>query len=277
MQPPVPSLMPPDAARSAKLARLRQLLPRLEGMADAAAPPPLPLAVAAVDAALPNGGLARHALHEVAPVSYADLPAAGGFFAALLARILAADGGLAVLVTAARGFADCGRLYGHGLAGLGLDPARLLLVQTETDADALWAIEEALQSRAAAVVAGCLGAGLDLTASRRLHLAAGGAGVPAVLLRPHDAGAASAAATRWRISAAPARRDRFGLLARPRWQVALTRCRNGRPGAWVLEFDHAAHRFGLVPALADHTLSEGAGPIGAGAVGAGQAHVASAA
>ena len=33
--------------------------------------------------------------------------------------------------------------------------------------------------------------------------------------------------------------------------MTLERCRNGRPGEWLLEFDHAAHRFSLAAALAD--------------------------
>ena len=39
-----------------------------------------------------------------------------------------------------------GRLYGHGLNALGLDPGRVVLVETQDDKQALWAIEEALRS-----------------------------------------------------------------------------------------------------------------------------------
>ena len=80
-----------------------------------------------------------------------------------------------------------------------------------------------------------------------------------MLLRPAQADDASAAATRWRIGTAEAARDRFGLLARTRWRARLERCRNGRPGEWLVEFDHAAYRFSLAPPLADPALSRRAG------------------
>ena len=151
-----------------------------------------------------------------------------------------------------------GRLHGHGLNTLGLDPARLILVETAHRKATLWAIEEALRSAAPAAVAGFIDT-LDLKLSQRLHLAAADAGLPLFLLRPAPTLEASAAATRWRIGTAEAARDRFGLVMRPRWHLHLERCRNGRPGQWVVEYDHVAHRFSLAAALADPAHARGAG------------------
>ena len=120
-------------------------------------------------------------------------------------------------------------------------------------------MEEALRSAAPAAVAGFIDQ-IDLKQSQRLHLAAAEAGLPLWLLRPPSGGGeASAAATRWRLGAAAAAHDRFGLIARPRWRLNLERCRNGRPGEWIVEYDHVAHRFSLAAALADPALSRGAG------------------
>jgi protein ImuA len=69
----------------------------------------------------------------------------------------------------------------------------------------------------------------------------------------------SAAATRWRIRAAKAARDRFGLPAQWRWQLRLERCRNGRMGEWLVEWDHVAYRFSLVAPMADLAFPRGAG------------------
>jgi protein ImuA len=151
-----------------------------------------------------------------------------------------------------------GRLYGHGLNGLGLDPARLILVETAHRKETLWAMEEAVRSAAPAAVVGVIDT-LDLKLSQRLHLAATDAGVPLLLLRPAATLETSAAATRWRIGTAAAVRDRFGLVTRPRWHLQLERCRNGRPGEWVVEYDHVAHRFSLAAALADFSRARGAG------------------
>jgi protein ImuA len=156
------------------------------------------------------------------------------------------------------GLGPHGRLHGHGLGTLGLDPARLILVETAHRRDTLWAMEEALRSRAPLAVAGMIDK-LELKLSQRLQLAAVDAGLPLLLLRPASTLESSAAATRWRIGTAKAARDRFGLIARARWHLTLERCRNGRPGEWLVEYDHVAHRFSLVAALADPALSRGAG------------------
>ena len=163
-----------------------------------------------------------------------------------------------ILVLSGYGVGQYGRPYGHGLSALGLDPARVVLVETTQRNDALWAMEEALRSGAPAAVAGAIDK-LDLKLSQRLHLAAVDAGLPLFLLRSAEMLEASASATRWRVGPAPAARDRFGLFLHPRWHLLLERCRNGRAGEWTVEYDHVAHRFSLAAALADPAFSRGAG------------------
>jgi protein ImuA len=184
------------------------------------------------------------------PEARGNIPAAFGFMAAMLSRIR--PGAPLFLVTSPCGLAAFGRPYGHGLNGLGLDPARVILVAAPNATQALWAMEEALRSAVPAAVVGVIGK-LDFRASQRLHISAGETGRLLLLLRPP--GMASVAVTRWRVAAEQAARDRFGLIARWRWQLKLERCRNGRPGQWIVEFDHATHRFSLAAALADPTLS----------------------
>ena len=268
--------------RAAVVDELRRLLPRLESAATTTRA--LPFGLAPLDAHLPQGGLTVGALHEVAPLEPGDMPAAFGFLVALLARFAPAhvpakasprlDPGWApvrrpghapidlsrpiLFVAPSHAFAEHGRPHGHGLAQLGLDPARLILVETRNEKQALWALEEALRSTVPAAIGGVV-ARLDLKASQRLQLAAGEAGLPLILLREPIIEDASAAATRWRIGAAEAARDRFGLIERTRWNVRLERCRNGRPGEWLVEFDHAAYRFSLAAPLADPALSRDAG------------------
>ena len=242
-------------SRAAVVDELRRLLPRLESVG--APTRVLPFDLAALDVHLPHGGLAVGALHEVAPQQHGDTPAAFGFQVALLARFHPVTRPL-LLVASHRALADHGRPHGHGLRQLGLDPARLILVETRNDQQTLWVMEEALRSGAPAAVGGAIRK-LDLKTSQRLHLAAGDAGLPLVLLRPARADDASAAATRWRIGTAEAARDRFGLITRTRWRARLERCRNGRPGEWLVEFDHAAYRFSLAAPLADSALPRHAG------------------
>jgi protein ImuA len=238
--------------KAGRLAALRDALAKLETAASHGKPRHLALGMPEVEAHLPGPGLACGILNEVAAAAHGDRPAAFGFLFALTAAAQRSRSGPAVLVAARRALADFGQPYGHGLAQLGLDVGRLLIVETRDHKDALWALEETLRSRAApAMVAGALANDLDLTTSRRLNLAAAAQATPLLLLRTSRAAGVSAAATRWRIAGAPAARDRFGAFERWRWHVALERCRNGRPGEWLIEWDHVAHRFRVVEVVAD--------------------------
>jgi protein ImuA len=255
--------------RAAIMAELRRLMPRMGEQRK-----PLPFGLGTIDSHLPDGGLACGALHEIVPAAESCIAAAFGFIAAVLARISshppqgereqrAASPRAHPLffIAPTYGLRPCrphGRLHGHGLNALGLDPARLILVETAHRKETLWAMEEAVRSAAPAAVVGVIDT-LDLKLSQRLHLAATDAGLPLFLLRPAPTLESSAAATRWRIGTATAARDRFGLVTQPRWHLQLERCRNGRPGQWVVEYDHVAHRFSLAAALADFSRARGAG------------------
>jgi protein ImuA len=214
-----------------------------------------------IDRLLPGSGLAAGALHEVAAAAHGDRPAAFGFAVALAALMLCARAGPAVLVAQRRSLSDFGSPYGHGLERLGLDPGRLMLVEAGAETDALWAIEETLRSKgASAMVLGLVGAAPDLKSSRRLSLAAAAGGAPLLLIPSATGAHASAAATRWRIGAAPAPHSASAkeeAFARARWSVALERCRNGGTGHWLIEWDHVALRFHLAQGLADRAPGAG--------------------
>ena len=254
MKPSVASSLAPERRRAEIVDGLRRLLPRLEN--SSAGKCAFSFDLPALDAHLPRGGLAGGALHEVVPETEGDLPAAFGFAAALLGRM--PKQGPVLFVISARGLAAYGHPHGHGLDELGLDPSRLILVETEDEVQALWALEEALRSAVPAAVAGAIGQELDLKTSRRLHLAAGSSGLPLILLRAAAGMGSSAAATRWRIGTAKAARDRFGLPAHWRWRLTLERCRNGRLGEWLVEWDHVAYRFSLAAPMADLAFPRGA-------------------
>jgi protein ImuA len=229
--------------RAVVIDELRRILPRIEGVHKS-----LPFGLAILDSHLPDSGLTCGALHEIVPETGGATAAGLGFIAATLSRLPKPR--LLVCITPAYGRRPYGRLHGHGLNALGLDPSRLILVETTDRKETLWAIEEAMHSLAPAAVIGAIDK-LDLRTSQRLQLAASDAGLPLFLLRPAPTLESSAAATRWRIGTAEAARDRFGLIVRPRWHLHLERCRNGRPGQWVVEYDHVAHRFSFSAAVAD--------------------------
>ncbi len=195
------------------------------------------------------------ALHAI--VGGAGDGAAEGFCAALAARLI--DGRGPALWCLARG-----DLHGPGLGVFGLDPDRLIVVRARRSRDVLWAMEEGLRSGRPGAVLGEPRA-LDLTAGRRLQLAARAGGVACLVLHAGENGQeASAAVTRWRVAAAPSRPpDGLPGLGAPRWRVALERCRGGVPQEWLLEWSDEARHLTVVPLLAERT----AGPAAAQGVG----------
>ncbi len=164
--------------------------------------PAIPFGVPPLDAALPGGGLARGALHEVAgsgpEVEHAA--AAALFVGGILARLP----GPPVLWVLQQ--AD---LFAPALAGVGLHPDRVIYAVAERPATVLLALEDALRAPGLAGVVGELFGRLTLTASRRLQLASEAVGVPAFVLRRsrrHDDPVLAepcAAFTRWRVGALP--------------------------------------------------------------------------
>lgn len=129
------------------------------------------------------------------------------------------------------------------LDGFGLvrafDPARLVVVRAGGRDDALWCFEEALRSGAASLVVGELDRPTDLTAGRRLNLAAeagaeraGGRGpVGLAVVAAAAARAGGAAETRWRAEPAPSWSE--SPDAPPRWVWTLEKNKRGRTGAWT--------------------------------------------
>jgi protein ImuA len=248
----MPPVAPPGAPDAQKLAALRNALTRLERGPGQPGREHLALGPAEIHRHLGSPGIPCGVVHEVMAASFGDRPAALGFVLALMAAALDRWPGIAMLVVTRWTLTPFGIPYGRGLRQLGIESRSLLLIETGSDRDTLWALEEILRSEAKpALVAGAIAGELDGTSSRRLNLAAAHSGAPLILLRARALSPCGTAATRWSVGSAPARRDRFGTMLNARWHAALQRCRNGRPGEWIIEWDHVAHCFRLVEGMAD--------------------------
>ncbi len=205
------------------------------------------LGAESVDRAL-SGGLARGALHEVFARDGGSGASAMGF-ALALARRLMADAAPALIWLREERAQRRSALHGPGLADLGFDPARLIVGALPDVRALLRASVDALRC------AGGLGAVLlelegnppllDLTASRRLALAAEASGVTLLLLRIGGAKPApSAAHTRWAAGAAPSAHLEADAPGHPAFAVTLLRQRGGPADMeWILEWDRDAGLF----------------------------------
>ena len=173
--------------------------------------------------------LSRAGLHEI------EGDAAASGFAAALAGLLAGGRSRVLWCTPLMSLREAGTLYGAGLATSGLDPARLIVVSPRQTRDALWTMEEALRGGVFAAVIGEVET-LPPIAARRLQLAAEAHAAAALLLLPPRAPGVGVGMTRWRVTSA------LGGA----WHIELARCRSGTSGIWLVEWNHATHRFDLV-------------------------------
>ncbi len=241
-------------ADASTLAMLRARIRSLEGGAAGFGVPVARLGHAAIDAQLPWGGLPMAALHEIRG------SLASGLTAAFAGRLLGAGKGALVWCADPALSRRQGRLYGPGLARLGIAADRLLLVECQNAQEVLWAAHEALASSAVAAVVIELER-LDLLAGRRLQLAAEAGGAAGLILRfgkPDDA--PSAAVTRWRA-------EPFfvnDLNAQRCWSLDLWRVKGGVPGHWLVRWDDRTLSFAAAHEPADRPAAPQGPAAGAG-------------
>jgi len=218
---------------------------------------PLPFGIGPLDARLANCGLDGAGLHEVAAASASlnDDAAATLFLAGIAARF-SQERNLNVF-WAVTTF----DLYAPGLEQVGLGPEKLLYGQGRKDIELLAMAEDALRAGSlACVIAEVKSA--DMTATRRLQLAASDGKTPMLLYRRHRArercplSTPSSAMTRWRIGCRASERLPWPGVGRARWQVELVRQRNGDPFSLELEACDATGRLALPAAAADRTVAQ---------------------
>ena len=127
-----------------------------------------------------------------------------------------------------------GMLYGHGLAAAGLDPARLLIVDTPSPSQRLAALDDILRTEGLTAVVieyDGLQKSVDywMRLARRAQLAAEQSGTTAFLLGAPIT--ASGFETAWQIKPAPnfAMQSNSALVLNSVWDLTLHRARGGRP------------------------------------------------
>ena len=222
---------------------LRARIAQIEGVGIRHAS--VPFGIDALDQRLPGAGIATGALHEIAgSPDLADDACATIFLAGILARI---DGPVLWCLR----WRD---LFAPALHLAGLHPGRIIYVEAGSDPNVLLAMEECLRHAGIAGVVGEV-AKYSTTASKRLQLAAESSGVTAFVFRRaskvEKVAEGTAAATRWRVLAAPSEDLGIPSLGRPRWRVELERVRGGNPHSWIVEACDATGRIALPAALVD--------------------------
>ena len=281
----------PDGGRAERFRRLRRDVAGIEGRGGAAR---LPLGVESLDSAL-AGGLAPGRVHLLCGRPGHD-GALTGFTVALLRRVLAhsdasrADDSAPVVWCPAAAAGASGMLCAAGLAALGVDPGRLLIVDSPSPGQRLAALEDILRTSGLAAVIleydGAVQSGdYWMRLARRAQLAAEASGVTGFLTGWPVA--ASGFETQWRVAPAinpalnpisdparsPVMHHHSGSSPGPSawspcWQVELLQARGGRPHAtrlcWQAQ-DNSLRDLGPVDGLADGP-ADGLADSGSGGV-----------
>ncbi len=186
----------------------------------------------------------RAAVHEFYAVTEADAPQTTG---AMLA--LALDLSSRPLLWVRQDFLsrEGGTPYPPGLREFGFDPARIIFVHGR---DAAAVLQAGLEGARCAALAGVLielwgeAKALDLTASRRLAIAAKASGTPVLMARIAAQPCPSAAETRWHVRAAPSRALAASAPGHPAVSLDLLRHRGGLAQAiWHLEWNRDIRSF----------------------------------
>jgi protein ImuA len=128
---------------------------------------------------------------------------------------------------------ELGLPYALGFRTFGLETSAFVLIRTDTMAELLWAVEEAIACRSVGAVVADIAypsKDLDFTVSRRLALRTAASGASVLLVRYARDREATAARYRWRVEPRLSRSHLFDDRAPgpPRWRLTLEKGSLGR-------------------------------------------------
>ena len=169
-------------------------------------------------------------VHELISGDRRGAASTNGFIAALLGRLMRKND-YCLWISNQR------TLFPPGLKSFGVEPDRFIFIDIKREKEVLWAVEQGLKCGGLAAVVAELKE-ISFAQSQRLQLAVEKSRVTGFLHRYQPMSEhALACATRWKIKPLPSEQE-GGLpgLGFPKWQVELTKARNGKPGRWQLQW-----------------------------------------
>jgi protein ImuA len=187
--------------------------------------------------------------HEIYAACESDSVATMGFALAAIGLCRRdAGSGTAPLLWIRQGMAKCegGGVYPPGLSAFGVRPENIIALSVHDIRSALQAGLDGARSRSLDVLIEMRGESriYDITASRRLALAATASGVRVILQRSAAVPMASAARTRWSIRAAPSIPTEIKAPGEPAFDVTLLHHRNGQSGFQaIVEWNNETRSF----------------------------------
>lgn len=192
----------------------------------------LTIGLGEMESAFPDKVFPTGVVHELISYSSEEAVSTSGFMSVVLSKLLQQGGYCLWISTIPRR-----AIFPPALKAFGIDPGRVLFIDTSKPKETLWALEEALKCEALVAVVGEL-TELSFKESRQLQLAVENSHVTGFIhrFRPKSENAV-ACVTRWKISpiASVVKQNTAGV-GFPTWNVQLTKVRSGKPGSWQVQY-----------------------------------------
>jgi protein ImuA len=215
--------------KAAVLAQLQNEILSLQGFKPVCTSAITDIGLGSISDSFSNGIFPLAAMHEYLYGCSEDAAATSAFIIGLLSSVMHKDA-ISLWISCSR------TIFPPALQFFGVSPDQIIFIDLKNEKEVSWAIEEAIRCKALAAVVGEMSE-MSFTDSRRFQLAIEKSGVPCFILRHSPRNMATASVTRWHIKPLPTTSEE-GLpgVVHPRWQVALTKVRNGKPGTWDLDW-----------------------------------------
>jgi protein ImuA len=189
-----------------------------------------------IEEAFPNSNFPIGAVHEFLSTGSEDNSASYGFISGIVSSLMKTN-------TPSIWISSSKLIFPTSLKSFGIDPHKIIFIQSKKSKELLWVIEEALKSNSVSAVVGELSE-ISFLESRRLQLAVEQSKVTGFLVRQNPKNLATACVTRWRVKPIPSEKKLFPGISFPKWNVELLKVRNGKPGRWQMQWRNA--KFELV-------------------------------
>lgn len=194
------------------------------------------LGLGSIVEAFPQNTFPTGAVHEFVSYGMENAASTTGFMIALAGRLMQQYGSC-LWISSKR------TVFPAALKQFGIDATRVVFIDLLKQKDVLWAVEEALKCQSLSLVVGEVGE-ISFNDSRRLQLAVEQSNVTGLLHRYNPRSENTlACVARWKIaSLASSLNSAMPGVGYSRWRVELTKVRNGRPGAWDIEWSKKGFR-----------------------------------
>ena len=185
--------------------------------------------------AFPGAEFPLGSIHEFLCETIEDVAATNGFIAGITSAFMR-NGGVAIWISPTR------TIFPPALKSFGISPEKVIFIDLQNEKEILWVIEEALKCDGLSAVIGET-RHLSLITSRRLQLAVEKSLVTGFIIRTNRNNInATACTARWRVKhLKTVSENHLPGVGFPRFNIELLKVRNGKPGAWQLEW--AAGKF----------------------------------